>query len=436
MYSFNLLILTKIDECFKITQDELKEVNKLRLIADFHIHSKYSRATSKEMDLYGLTKWAKIKGVNILGTGDFTHPLWFDELKSKLKEENYGIYSYNCIYFILSSEISFIYNQNNKLRRIHLLIFAPSFEVAYKINRILEKYGNLSSDGRPTLGEPIQKVIPQLWNLSEDIHVIPAHAWTPWYSIFGSKSGFDSIEEAFGDYSKYIFAIETGLSSDPPMNWRLSKLDKICLVSNSDAHSPNKIGREANVFNCNLNYKDIFNAIKNQDKDKFLYTIEFFPEEGKYHFDGHRNCNISLHPKESIKLGKICPICGKPLTIGVLHRVEELADREEGYLPNKIPYKNLVPLEEIIGQALNKDPSSPIVQREYIKITSNLGNELNILMDASLEDINRISGEKIAEGICLMRQGKIKIIPGYDGVYGKIVIFPEEESSENQLSLF
>lgn len=405
----------------------------MKFVADFHIHSKYSRATSKDMNLEELSKWAKIKGITLLGTGDFTHPLWFNELKEKLKEENYGIYSFNGTYFILSSEISFIYTQNNKLRRVHLIIFAPNLDLAYKINRVLAKYGNLNSDGRPTIGEPIKEVIPILWELSEEIYVIPAHAWTPWYSVFGSNSGFDSLEEAFGEYREKIFAIETGLSSDPPMNWRLSSLDNICLISNSDAHSPNKLGREANVFNCSLNYKEIFEAIKQQDKSKFLYTIEFFPEEGKYHYDGHRDCKIALHPRESIKRNNICPVCQRPLTIGVLHRVEELADRNEGFIPNnKIPYINLVPLEEIIAQALNKETSSTYVQKEYLRITQQLGNELDILINISLSEISKIAGEKITEGIKLMRDGKITVIPGYDGVYGVVKIFPD---TKNQLSL-
>ncbi|MGB9857647.1 MAG: endonuclease Q family protein [Dictyoglomaceae bacterium] len=407
----------------------------MKFIADFHIHSKYSRATSSDMDLENLSKWAKLKGIQLLGTGDFTHPLWFSELRDKLREYNYGIYEFNNINFILTTEISNIYQQDGRIRRIHLLIFSPSLEICYKINRLLERFGNLSSDGRPTFGLNIKDLLPLLWEISEEIYVIPAHIWTPWFSLFGSQSGFDSLEEAFGEYSDRIFSGETGLSSDPPMNWRLSKLDRICLISNSDAHSPNKIGREANVFNCSMNYREIFSVIKNQDKNKFLFTIEFFPEEGKYHFDGHRNCNVVLSPKESIKLNNICPSCGKPLTIGVAHRVEELADREEGFIPqNKIPYKNLVPLEEIIAQALKKEVSSSIVQQEYLKIVNSLDSELNILIDLPLDEIQKVAGAKITEGIRYMREGKIKVEPGYDGVYGKINVFPEEE--KGQLSLF
>jgi len=413
----------------------LKGEKEMRFVADFHIHSKYSRATSSDMNLENLSSWAKLKGIKLLGTGDFTHPLWFAELKDNLKEDNYGIYDYNGVKFILTTEISHIYNQDNKVRRIHLLIFSPSLEISYKINRTLEKFGNLNSDGRPTFGLNIKELLPLLWEISEEIYVIPAHIWTPWYSLFGSQSGFDSLEEAFGEYSKKIFAGETGLSSDPPMNWRLSSLDRICLISNSDAHSPNRLGREANVFDCEINYKEIFNAIKNQDKKKFLFTIEFFPEEGKYHFDGHRNCNIVLSPKESKKLNNICPVCNKPLTIGVAHRVEDLADRSEDYIPkDKIPFKNLVPLEEIIAQALNKDVSSPFVQKEYLRIVSTLDNEINILMEVPLEDIKNVAGFKISEGVRLMREGKIKVEPGYDGVYGRVKIFPDDEKT--QLSLF
>ncbi|PMQ02168.1 MAG: DNA helicase UvrD [Dictyoglomus sp. NZ13-RE01] len=406
----------------------------MKFIADFHIHSKYSRATSSDMDLENLSKWAKIKGIQLLGTGDFTHPLWFSELRDKLKEKSYGIYEYNGVNFILTTEISNIYQQNGKVRRIHILLFSPSIEITYKINRLLEKFGNLNNDGRPTFGVNLRNLLPLIWEISEEIYVVPAHMWTPWFSIFGSQSGFNSIEEAFGNLSNKIFAGETGLSSDPKMNWRLSSLDRICLISNSDAHSPNKIGREANVFQCDLNYREIFNAIKNQDKTKFLFTIEFFPEEGKYHYDGHRNCNVVLSPKESIKLNNICPICGKPLTIGVAHRVEELADREEGFIPeHKIPYINLVPLEEIIAQALGKDSSSSIVQKEYFKMINTLGTELDILMNISIEEIQRVSGPKISEGIKNMREGKISVEPGFDGVYGKIKVFNE---GKDQLSLF
>lgn len=407
----------------------------MKFVADFHIHSKYSRATSSDMNLENISKWAKLKGINLVGTGDFTHPLWFAELRDKLKEDSYGIYHFNDINFILTTEISNIYNQDGKVRRIHSIIFSPSLEICHKINTLLGKMGNLSSDGRPTLGKNLKELLTLLWEISEEIYIIPAHAWTPWFSIFGSNSGFNSLEEAFGEYVNRIFGIETGLSSDPPMNWRLSKLDDICLISNSDAHSPNRLGREANVFNCNIEYREIFNVIKNQDKTKFLFTIEFFPEEGKYHFDGHRNCNIVLSPKESMRLNNLCPSCGKPLTIGVAHRVEELADRDEDFIPeNKIPYKNLIPLEEIIAQALNKDVSSPFVQNEYVKLVSSLDNELNILMETPLEEIKRLTSEKIVEGIKLMREGKIQVEPGYDGVYGKIKILPSEE--KGQLSLF
>ena len=306
----------------------------MKFAADFHIHSKYSRATSPQMDLENLDKWAKIKGIKVLGTGDFTHPEWFKNLEEKLEPAEAGLFklknSDSPTRFILTSEISCI-----------------SFKTAEKINTQLAKIGNLRADGRPILGLDAKELAKIVLDADKDCAVIPAHAWTPWFAIFGSKSGFDSVEECFEEYSKHIYAIETGLSSDPAMNWRLSQLDKVALISNSDAHSPHKIGREANVFDTEINYQSIFDAIKYKDPKKFLYTIEFFPEEGKYHYDGHRLCNLSLSPAESKKYNNICPRCAKPLVIGVLNRVEELADRPERFRPkNAIPFKSLIPLEE------------------------------------------------------------------------------------------
>ncbi|MBU0476659.1 endonuclease Q family protein, partial [Patescibacteria group bacterium] len=328
----------------------------MKFIADFHIHSKYSRATSPQMDLENLDKWAKIKGIKVLGTGDFTHPEWFKNLKKKLEPAESGLFKIKNkeseTRFILTSEISCIYSKGGKVRKIHILVFAPSFEVVEKINKQLSRIGNLKADGRPILGLDAKELAKIVLNASEDCLVVPAHLWTPWFSIFGSKSGFDSIEECFEDYSKYIFAGETGLSSDPAMNWRLSILDKITLISNSDAHSPQKIGREANVFDIEVSYSAICEAIKSKDTQKFLYTIEFFPQEGKYHYDGHRNCNICLSPKESKKYNNLCPNCGRPLTIGVLNRVDILADREDDFKSEgAIPFKSLIPLTEIIAEA-------------------------------------------------------------------------------------
>ncbi len=415
----------------------------MRFIADFHIHSKYSRATSKDMDLEALDKWAKIKGIKVLGTGDFTHPQWLKNLKEKLEPAEPGLYKLKKndqgTRFILTAEISCIYSKNNRVRKIHIIVFSPSFEICEKINTQLGWIGNLKSDGRPILGLDAKELAKIVLNTSQECLVVPAHIWTPWFSMFGSKSGFDSIEECFEDYSKYIYAGETGLSSDPAMNWRISNLDKIALISNSDAHSPRKIGREANVFDTELSYSAIAEAIKSKDPAKFLSTIEFFPEEGKYHYDGHRNCNIVLSPKESKKYNNICPNCGKPLTLGVLNRVEELADREEGAKPEKTtPFKSLIPLEEIIANALGQGVATKGVAREYDNLIKEFKDEFEILLNVPQKNLEQASLAEIAEGIIRVRQGKVSLEPGYDGVYGKIKIFSKGEQKEisKQKTLF
>ncbi|MDD2672531.1 MAG: endonuclease Q family protein [Syntrophales bacterium] len=381
-----------------------------------------------------LDKWAKIKGLKVLGTGDFTHPEWFKSLKEKLVPAEPGLYKLKTddqTRFILTSEISCIYTKNGKVRKIHVLIFAPSLEVVQKINTHLDFIGNIKSDGRPILGLDAKELAKIVLGISPDCFIVPAHAWTPWFSIFGSKSGFDSIEECFEEYSKYIYAIETGLSSDPPMNWRLSALDKITLISNSDAHSPRKLGREANVFDTDLNYNAIIGAIKDKDPRRFLYTIEFFPEEGKYHYDGHRTCEISLTPPESKKYNNICPTCGKPLTIGVMNRVERLADRKQGFGPNgAIPFRSLVPLEEIIAESLGVGVASKQVDMEYKNLIKKLGSEFNILLEASKQDLVGATLPEIVEGIIRVREGKVSITPGYDGVYGKVSIFSKGEQKK------
>lgn len=404
----------------------------MKFFADFHLHSKYSRATSSQMNLENLAKWARIKGIKVLGTGDFTFPKWFKELKEKLEEKERGLFqlknSSENTFFILTTEVSCVYFKKNKLRKIHLILFSPSFKISEKINDRLSLFGNLNADGRPTLNIDAKELLKIVLNISEDILVVPAHAWTPWFSIFGSKSGFDSIEECFEELSNYIFAIETGLSSDPKMNWRLSALDRITLISCSDSHSPQKVGREANVFDTQLDYFSIIDAIKKKDKGRFLYTIEFFPEEGKYHYDGHRNCQIRLSPKETKKYNGICPVCAKPLTIGVLNRVEELADRPEGFKPeNAIPFKSLVPLEEIIADALGQSNLATAVEREYKKLIEKFENEFNVLLEVEKEELENITLPEIVEGILRVRKGEVFIEPGYDGVYGKIRIFQREE---------
>jgi len=404
----------------------------MKFVADFHLHSKYSRATSKDMDLENLDKWAKIKGIKVLGTGDFTHPEWFKNLRSKLEPAEPGIFKLKSnnsdIRFILTTEISCIYTKGGKVRKIHIILFAPSFEAVEKINAHLGLVGNLKSDGRPILGLDVKELARIVFNASQDCVIVPAHAWTPWFSIFGSKSGFDSIEECFDDYSKYIFAIETGLSSDPAMNWRLSSLDRISLISNSDSHSPSKIGREANVFDTEISYKNIVDAIKLKNPKNFLYTVEFFPEEGKYHYDGHRLCGISFSPQESRKYKNICPTCGRLLTIGVLNRVEALADRPEGYkLENAIPFKSLVPLEEIIAEGMGVNVKTKQGDLEYENLIKKFGNEFNILLEVTREELEKATLPEIAEGIIRIREGKVSINPGYDGVYGKIKIFSDGE---------
>jgi uncharacterized protein (TIGR00375 family) len=411
----------------------------MKIVADLHIHSKYSRATSPTMDLEELDKWAKIKGITVLGTGDFTHPLWFKSLKEKLKSAEPGLFclpagrqvlkkSTSPTRFLLSSEISCIYKKTGKVRKVHLIILAPSFETVEKINKKLAEIGNIHSDGRPILGLDSKELLKIILDIDENCFMVPAHLWTPWFSIFGSKSGFDTIEECFDDYSKYIYAVETGLSSDPAMNWRLSQLDKVALISNSDCHSPSKIGREANVFDTELSYGGIINAIKNKNPKVFLHTIEFFPEEGKYHFDGHAKCGISLKPAESKKHKNICPVCKKPLVIGVLNRVEELADRPEGFVPkNAVPFKSLIPLAEIIADSIGRTVASTDVGIYYEKLTKNLGAEFKILLEDKKQEIEKFSLSEIAEGVLRVREGRVKIEPGYDGVYGKIKIFEDNE---------
>jgi uncharacterized protein (TIGR00375 family) len=415
----------------------------MKFIADFHIHSKYSRATSKDMNLESLDKWAKIKGIKVLGTGDFTHPEWLENLKEKLEPAEPGLFKLKKnaseTRFILTTEISCIYSKKGRVRKIHILIFAPSFEVVEKINVQLGWIGNLKADGRPILGLDAKELAKIVLNISGDCLVIPCHAWTPWFSVFGSKSGFDSIEECFEEYSKYIYAIETGLSSDPLMNWRLSALDKITLISNSDAHSPAKLGREANVFDTEISYTAITEAVKTKNPQKFLYTIEFFPEEGKYHYDGHRTCQISLSPEESKKYNNICPNCGKPLTIGVLNRVNSLADRPEGSKPEGgIPFKSLVPLKEIIADVFGVLPGAKQVEKEYKNLIEKFGNEFEILLKISRQNLEISTLPEIAEGIERVRERKIYIEPGYDGVYGKIKIFShkEKKNSSRQGILF
>jgi uncharacterized protein (TIGR00375 family) len=405
------------------------------LFADLHIHSKYSRATSSNMDLKGISQGSKIKGLNLIGTGDFSHPLWFKELKNNLSETNFeGLYEYENIFYILSNEISLIYTQDGKGRRVHNIILAPNFEVAEQINDYLGKKGRLNYDGRPIFGFTCPELVENMMSISKDIMIIPAHIFTPWFSIFGSMSGFDSVEECFADKVKHIHALETGLSSDPAMNWRLSKLDKYTLVSFSDSHSPYpwRLGRECCVFDIEKpEYSKITNAIIKKNKNEFLYTIEFFPEEGKYHFDGHRNCNFSCSPEESIKMKNICPVCHKQLTIGVAHRVEELADRPNGFRPkDAIPFKSLVPLSELIAAVLGYQAFSKKVQEMHNLLIDRFGSEFNVMLNIEKRDLEKVVSEKIADIIIRNRLGKIKVKPGFDGVYGTLILEKDDEKQQ------
>ena len=412
----------------------------MEFIADFHIHSKYSRATSRDMDIKHLAQWAKLKGMTLMGTGDFTHHLWLEELKHTLVDCGNGLFKYADVYFMLTAEISSIYSKGGKGYRIHNLIFAPSFAVVDKINDALCRRGaNLSSDGRPIIGLPAAELARIVFDIDENCMVVPGHIWTPWFSLFGSMSGFDKIEDCFEEQTPKIFALETGLSSDPAMNWRLSALDRFTLISNSDSHSPQKIGREANVFNCELDYKTIREVLKTKDKDRFLYTIEFFPEEGKYHYDGHRLCGIRWSPKETKEHNGKCPKCGKPVTVGVVNRVEKLADRPEGFKPqNAIPFRNLIPLDEIIASAKGLGKASAGVQRDYQLYLNQFGTEFEILLRASKDNLLKVLAPKVAEGVLLARQGKVNIKPGYDGEYGTVSVFEEPSIAKNeeQLNLF
>jgi uncharacterized protein (TIGR00375 family) len=417
----------------------------MRYIADLHIHSKYSRACSKELEIPKINEWAKIKGIQIIGTADFTHPGWLRHLKENLTADKPGLFKVKgekeSVSFMLTSEVSCIYKQGDKVRRLHICIFAPDFKTVDEINSALEKRGvNLKSDGRPIMGLHADELSKIILDINDKCLIIPAHAWTPWFSVFGSYSGFDSLAECFGKMAPYIYSIETGLSSDPPMNWRISALDKITLISNSDAHSPANLGREANVFDIpenELSYDEIYRIIKEKDKKRFLYTIEFFPQEGKYHFDGHRDCKIQFSPKQTKKNKGICPVCKKPLTIGVDNRLDQLSDREVGFKFDTVGYKSLVPLPEIIAEVLEVGKASKKVNKIYHELVQKAGSEFGILLDLSLEELGKIALPEIVLGIKNVREGNIEISAGYDGVYGTVKVFKDlKKLKPKQKSLF
>ncbi len=409
-----------------------------RTIADLHVHTAYSRATSKAMTLEGIARAARIKGIDIVGTGDFTHPAHLAAIKEELSPIGNGLYKLKTetpkdrpVQFMLTTEVSNIYStvtdEIKKTRKIHSLIFAPDIKAAERMSAAFGKIGNIKSDGRPIFGFTAIDLIKIVLDSSPGAMLIPAHAWTPWFSIFGSKSGFDSIEECFGEYSKYIYAIETGLSSNPEMNRRISMLDNITLISNSDAHSPRKLGREANVFKGSPDYFEIMRIIKERDRANFLFTIEFHPEEGKYHYDGHRACGVMLTPEETKEARGICRECGRPVTVGVANRAAELSDRATGYVDKRsIPGRALVPLEEIISEAVGRGVNTKTVQGEYSRLTDTGVTEFELLLDIEAPELTGICGARIAEAIVKVRRGELKISPGYDGEFGKIKIFYEK----------
>lgn len=415
----------------------------MKIVADLHIHSKYSRAVSKRMVLEELDRWADDKGITVLGTGDFTHPAWLKELSSKLEPAEPGLFKLKKKYklktmkgtfadtrFMLSVEISCIYSRSGKVRRVHHIVLAPDLETAGEINKQLSVLGKLASDGRPILGLDSEELARIVFGINPASVIIPAHAWTPWFGVFGSMSGFDSLEECFGEFTDKIFAVETGLSSDPPMNWRVKMLDKIAFISNSDSHSPERIGREANILDCELSYVGIMDAIKSRNPKKFLSTIEFFPEEGKYHYDGHRACGIMMTPEETKRNNGLCLKCGKKSTIGVVYRVGQLAEKNrlEGYVDTKrVPYRNLITLDKIIGEALDKGMATKTVKMEYEKLIRVFGSEFNLLLNIPRKEIASVTNEMIAEGVERVRIGKLSISPGYDGEFGTIRIFSDKE---------
>jgi len=419
----------------------------MRYIADLHIHSPYSRATSKSSNLTGLAAWSAVKGIDVIGTGDFTHPGWFHELRENLQPAEPGFFKLKngdipqvlesapiakaqCR-FVLTAEVSSIYKRHGSVRKIHNILFVPDFDSASKINTRLASIGNIESDGRPILGLDARDLLEIVLESAPDGFLVPAHIWTPWFSLFGSKSGFDCIDDCFGDLSKYIFALETGLSSDPDMNRLVSALDRFTLISNSDCHSPGKLGREANLFACGFNFFSMRDALKNPIVGGFQGTIEFFPEEGKYHHDGHRKCGINLDPQETKKISGICPVCSKPLTIGVMHRVMELADRELPYFPRSSPgFYSLIPLSEVLGEIFSRGPATKTVMHEYDRLIRLFDSEFNLLLNVSVAEISERYSPVLGEAVKRIRKGKVVRRAGFDGEFGVIKVFDEGELKE------
>jgi DNA helicase-2/ATP-dependent DNA helicase PcrA len=410
----------------------------MEFIADLHIHSYLSRATSKQMNLENLYKWAQLKGISVIGTGDFTHPVWFSEIEKKLEPAEPGLFKLkkkyrtemdkdipksckNPVRFMLSVEISNIYKKNDKVRKVHSLIYSPDLASADRLNKALDQIGNIKSDGRPIIGMHTKDLLQMALDSSEDNVLIPAHIWTPWFSVLGASSGFDSIEECFEDLTPHIFALETGLSSDPPMNWMISDLDRFVLVSNSDAHSPSKLAREANIFTCEMSYFEMMETLRNKKTRGFAGTLEFFPEEGKYFYDGHRNCQQRMSPEETMSKDGKCPQCGKKVTVGVLHRVSVLADRKRGFEPkNKFGFESIIPLAEIIAGIHSCGVNTKKVTQEYMGLLETFGSELYILRKCPVSDLKTAGFETLSTGLDRMRSGRVSVTEGYDGEFGII----------------
>lgn len=410
-------------------------------VADLHIHSKFSRATALNLDLENIYIWSQIKGISVVGTADFTHPEWYAQLTEKLLPAEPGLYRlrpeieagcdervpFSCrapVRFVLSCEISNIYKKMDVTRKNHNLVFFPDLECVRRFNTRLASIGNIHSDGRPILGLDARDLLEIVLETSETGFLVPAHIWTPWFSMLGSRSGFDSIEACFEDLSPYIFAAETGLSSDPSMNWRVSDLDRITLISNSDAHSPSKLGREANLFKTDMSYHAIRSAMVKGDSRQFSGTIELYPQEGKYHADGHRNCKVCLNPAQTRIHRGICPVCGKPLTLGVMHRVEELSSRPEGVrAPQARPFYRLIPLESLLSEILKVGVQSKKVKQTYRTVVDTLGSEISILQHVDRERIASVGVSLLDEAIMRMRDNRVSYSPGYDGRYGTVHLF-------------
>lgn len=446
----------------------------MQIVADLHLHSRYSRAVSPKMDLFEFARWGEKKGIKLVTASDWTHPVWIQELKLNLIEAQKGIYKLKNppeqeladIRFLLTTELESIYSQGGKVRRVHNLLFAPSLQDAEKFNeKLLKRGAKLMADGRPKLGISSIDILKMALDINENFMLIPAHAWTPWYGIYGSQSGFDSLEEAFGDLKKYVYAVETGLSSDPLMNWQIQELESRSILSFSDAHSGPKLGREATVFvskkNGEFTYNDLTDAIKQKrdSKLKIGYTIEFFPEEGKYHWSGHRECGIKYSPKEVAEKGILCPVCHRKLTIGVENRVLDLAHKKPDDQPlhltknsagatfvydrdkKRVPFVSLIPLLEILLETNNNSPTKSLAA--YESLTTSLGTEFDILMKKDYEQIKRVGGERLEQAIRIVRERNAFVDPGFDGVFGKVKIFPEThgeegttQKKESQLGLF